>query len=355
MRSVMIGDKQCGDGHPVFIVFEAGPTVTGLDCARRLIEVAAEAGADAIKFQILDADRLMGQKDVSITYKVLAPGNEGGTEEVTEPLAVILRRRQLARTEWGDLKRYADKLGITFFATVDYPETLDLVVELGCHAVKIASGDVNHYPWLATAARTGIPVMVDTGSSTIGEIERAVEIVTAAGNDKIIIHHCPSGYPARLESVNLRIISTLRQMFEFPIAFSDHTPGWDMDVAAVALGATMIEKTITLDRKTRGPEHIMSLEPPEAGAFVRAMRDVEVALGSSRRRMTAQEARGKLTARRSLFAARDLRRGERLADDAVDWRRPGTGIVPAEATYAVGRVLARDIKAGCMVSWDDLA
>ncbi|HBH04888.1 MAG: N-acetylneuraminate synthase [Elusimicrobia bacterium GWA2_69_24] len=353
MRHSVIGSRPCGDGHPVFIVFEAGPTHHGFESARRLVEVAAEAGGDAIKFQILDTDRLMGQRDVAITYKVL--NADGSVEDVTEPLEVILRRRELTRAEWAELKRYADKLGITFFATVDYSETLDFVRELGCHAVKVASGDLNHHPWLARVAASAIPVMIDTGSSTIGEIERAVEIITGAGNDRIIIHHCPSGYPARLESINLRIIPTLRQMFEFPIAFSDHTPGWDMDIAAVALGVNMVEKTLTLDRRTRSPEHIMSVEPHEAAAFVRAIRDLEVALGRARRIMSPEEAQGKLKARRSLFAARDLARGARLTGDAVDWRRPGTGITPAELPYVLGRTLARDVGRGTMLAWSDLA
>jgi sialic acid synthase SpsE len=353
MRRVRIGDRWCGDGHPVFIVFEAGPTHAGFDSARRLIEVAAEARADAIKFQILRADRLIGQADVEITYKVL--NGHGEQEDVTERLLTILERRALTDAEWIELKHHADRLGITFFATVDYPETLALVESMGCHAVKVASGDLNHHPWLERVARSGLPVMVDTGSSTIGEVERAVDICMAAGNDDVIIHHCPSGYPARLESINLRIIGTLRHMFDVPIAFSDHTPGWDMDVAAVALGANMVEKTLTLDRQTRSAEHIMSVEPSEAGSFVQAIRDVEIALGRPRRLMSEEEAKGKLRARRSLFAARALRRGERLVEEAIDWRRPGTGIVPAELPYALGRALARDVAVGTMLTWQDLA
>jgi sialic acid synthase SpsE len=352
MRQVTIGERPCGDGQPVFIVFEAGPTHTGFESARRLIEVAAEAGADAIKFQVLDTRRLMGDPSVELTYTAL--GDDGLPLQVTEPLVTILERRALPLEQWAELKRHSDKLGITFFATVDYPETLAFLVALESHALKVASGDLNHEPWLTEVGRTGIPVMIDTGSSTIGEVERAVELITAAGNDRIIIHHCPSGYPARLESINLRIITTLRQMFEFPIAFSDHTPGWDMDVAAVALGANMVEKTLTLNRRTRSAEHIMSLEPAEAVAFVRAIRDVEVALGRPRRRMSEDEARGKLKARRSLFLTRAVRKGERLTIELADWRRPGTGIVPAEARHALGRAVRRDLPAGTMVRWDDL-
>jgi sialic acid synthase SpsE len=353
MRRVKIGERWCGDGEPVFIVFEAGPTHDGFDSARRLIDVAAEAGADAIKFQILQEGRLVGDHAVEITYGALGP--KGEREDVTERLVTILERRALPDEQWFALKRHADRRGITFFATVDYPETLGIVQKMGCHAVKVASGDLNHHPWLDQVARAGMPVMIDTGSSTIGEVERAVDIITAAGNEDIIIHHCPSGYPARLESINLRIITTLRQMFDVPIAFSDHTPGWDMDVAAVALGATMVEKTVTLDRRTRSAEHIMSIEPGEARAFVRALRDVETALGRPRRLMSAEEAKGKLKARRSLFTVRALARGERLTEDAIDWRRPGTGIVPAELAYALGRTLTRDVPAGTMLTWRDLA
>jgi sialic acid synthase SpsE len=352
MREVVIGERPCGDGHPVFIVFEAGPTHTGFESARRLIEVAAEAGADAIKFQVLDTRRLMGDPSVELTYTAL--GADDRPVQITEPLVTILERRALPLEQWAELKRHSDKVGITFFATVDYAETLAFLVGLGSHALKVASGDLNHEPWLAEVAASGIPVMIDTGSSTIGEVERAVEIITAAGNERIIIHHCPSGYPARLESINLKILTTLRQMFEFPVAFSDHTPGWDMDVAAVALGANMVEKTLTHDRRTRSAEHIKSLEPDEAAAFVRAIRDVEVALGRPRRRMSEEEARGKLKARRSLFLTRGLRRGERLTADLVDWRRPGTGIVPADGRHALGRAVRRDLPAGALVRWDDL-
>mgnify|MGYP001579064644 CR=1 FL=1 len=354
MRHVAIGGKWCGDGEPVFIVFEAGPTFMGFESARRLVNVAADAGADAIKFQILDTDRLVGQKDLVITYKVLA-GEGPGTEDVTERLEMILKRRELSRAEWGALKRHADTLGLTFFATVDYPDTLQFVLELGCHAVKVASGDVNHYPWLQQVAWSGIPVMLDTGSSTLGEIERAVEIITAAGNDNIIIHHCPSGYPARLESINLRVLTTLRQMFEWPIAFSDHTPGWDMDIAAVALGASMVEKTLTLDRRTRSPEHIMSVEPSEAGGFVQAIRDLEVAMGQPRRVISDQEAHTKLAARRSLFLTEDVHQGDPLTSAVVDWRRPGTGISPGAWPYTVRRRFGRDLPKGSLVTWEDLA
>ena len=143
-----------------------------------------------------------------------------------------------------ELKAYSDSLGLAFFSTVGFEEDIRLLEEIGCHSIKIASGDINHFPLIRMAARTGICLQIDTGSSTLGEIERAVDVIRSEGNENIIIHHCPSGYPARLESVNLNIIPTLKRLFPYPIAFSDHTPGWEMDVAAVALGD--LEKALLL-------------------------------------------------------------------------------------------------------------
>lgn len=352
-QPVSIGGRYCGGGHPVFIVFEAGPTVEGVESARQLVAAAAAAGADAIKFQILDSARLVGQKDLTITYTVRGDGDD--TEAVTEPLEMILQRRALSRAEWTAVKRHADALGITFFATVDYAEQLAFVRALGCHAVKICSGDVTHLSWLAEVARAGLPVMIDTGMATLGEIETAAETIWDAGAP-LLIHHCPSGYPARLTSINLRMIPMLQHLFPAtPICFSDHTPGWDMDIAAVALGAAMVEKTLTLDRRTRSPEHIMSVEPSEAGAFVRAIRDLEVALGQPRRVMTQTEARSKLTARRSLFLIEDVRQGDPLTFAVVDWQRPGSGIGPSVWPYAAGRRFGRDLAKGSVVTWGDLA
>ena len=352
---IALGNKFVGEGHPCVIVFEAGPTHTGMETARRLVDVAVEAGADAIKFQILDARRLIGEADLEVSYGVLRDRTTNASESVTERLLDVLLRRELPRDDWRLLKRYCDERGIIFFATVDYEDTVDFVAELGCHAIKVCSGDVIHHRLIAYAARTGIPIMLDTGSSTLGEIERAVDVCREHGNERIIIHHCPSGYPARLESINLNVIKTLKQMFEYPIAFSDHTPGWDMDIAAVALGVAMVEKTVTVDRMQRGCEHMMSVEPHEAKAFVRAIRDVETAMGKARRLMSQEEAGAKLKARRSLFAVKDLKPGTVLSPDHVDYRRPGTGILPDKAEEAFGRVLKKAVRAGTMIRWTDFA
>ena len=218
------------------------------------------------------------------------------------------------------------------------------------------SGDVNHVDWVMEVARAGLPVMLDTGNATLGEVETAVDAILAAGNDRIVIHHVPSGYPAGPASVNLRVITTLRQMFpDCAIGFSDHGVTRDACVAAVALGVHMIEKVLTLDRAQDGPEHIMGLEPAEAGAFVQAIWDVEQAMGAPRRVIGDKERAGKVVARRSAHLRRGVVLHERLQPEDIDWRRPGDGIQPCEGPYLVGRKFARDLPAGHKLRWEDLA
>lgn len=351
---ISLGSRQVGGDQPCFITFEAGPTHDGLATAKRLATHAAEAGGDAIKFQILDPDRLVSDKAQLITYEVLVDRQTGATEKVSEPLYDVLARRALSFDEWTELKRHCDDLGLAFFATIGFDGELDFVERLGCHSVKIASADVNHFPLIRKAARTGLCLQLDTGNSTLGEIEAAVDVIRGEGNENIIIHQCPSGYPARLESINLRIISTLRQMFPYPVAFSDHSPGWDMDIAARCFGASLVEKTITEDRTSRSIEHIMSLEPADMASFVEVMRNVETAMGLPRRLMSAEELQRRRALRRSPVLMRDACKGERLAEVEVDFVRPGYGIGPDEFERMGDRVLKTDLPGGHALNWSDL-
>jgi N,N'-diacetyllegionaminate synthase len=350
---VSFGNRKVGYGQPVFITFEAGPTHAGLESAKRLISLAADAGADAIKFQILDPDRLVADRNVMFSYDVLVDRGSGATETVSEPLYDLMKRRSLSREEWRALKAHSDSLGLAFFATVGFEDEVDFLVEIGCHSIKIASADLNHVPLLRHAARTGLCLQVDTGNASIGEVEAAVDVIRAEGNNDIIIHHCPSGYPARMDGVNLRVIQTLEQMFRLPVAFSDHSPGWDMDIAAVALGANLVEKTITEDRMTRSVEHIMSLDPGEMRAFVTLMRDLETAFGSQRRIMTETERTKRLAARRSAHAAKDLAAGGTITEADIEFRRPGYGIPPDRMDELVGKRLRTARAAGEVLSISD--
>ena len=351
---VSFGSRRIGDGFPCFITFEAGPTHDGLASAERLVDAAAEAGADAVKFQLLDPDRLVADRALPFSYDVLVDRSTGRTETVTEPLHDILCRRTLSTSEWRTLKRHCDDAEIAFFATALFEDEVDFLAGLGCDSVKIASADVNHLPLLRHAARTGVCLQLDTGSATIGEIETAVDVIRAEGNENIIIHHCPSGYPARLASINLNVIGTLRRMFPFPIAFSDHTPGWDMDIAALALGARLLEKTISEDRTTRSIEHIMSLEPGDMVAFVQSIRAVETALGSPRRILHPEEEVRRRSVRRSAFMKTVVSKGQRFDQSLVDFRRPGHGISPDRIDELSGAVFRTDVREGALLRREDL-
>jgi sialic acid synthase SpsE len=352
---VKIGERIVGEGAPCFITYEAGPTHSGLESAKALVRHAAEAGADAVKFQIVDPDRLVADRKLPFSYDVLVDRTSGRTETVTEPLYDILCRRTLNEGEWRELKSLSDSLKLAFFCTVLFDDEIDFVAGLGCHSIKIASADLNHHPLLRKAARSGLNIQLDTGNGTLGEMEAAVDIIRRKGNENIIIHHCPSGYPARLPSINLRVITTLQQMFPYPIAYSDHTPGWDMDIAAVTLGAALVEKTITLDRATRSVEHIMSLEPAEMRRFVQAIRDLEVALGAPRRVMSPEEIKKRQSVRRSIYLKQAVRGGSRLADAQIDFRRPGSGIGPEMFDSLADRTFKTDLPAGHLLALADLS
>ena len=352
-KTIRLGDKEIGPDRPVYIVFEAGPTHDGFITAKKLVDIAAEAGADAIKFQILQADKIVSDRDVLFSYTRLVDVESQQVEEITEPLLDILKRRELKWEEWTALINHCRQRKIEFFSTATDADELSFLNSNKVNTVKICSGDVNYHYFLRQAAKYDWSIQIDTGASCLGEIETAVDVLESEGFNNIIINHCPSGYPARLESINLRVIPTLRQLFPYPVAFSDHSPGFEMDIAAVAMGANMIEKTITLDRTIRGPEHIMSLDPDRCQSFVRAIRELEIAKGNPRRILSQEEKLKCLNLRRSLFAACDIKKGVRLTQSMVHYSRPGDGI-PADLDGAViGHMAKRDIPQASKLKFDD--
>ena len=301
-------------------------------------------GADAIKFQIFDLDRLVADKSQLFEYKSLVRSTPAEIETVNEPLYSILKRRCLQREEWLELRKHCSKIGIAFFATVGFAEDIDLLVEMECDSIKIASADVTHLPLIEYAAKTGLCIQLDTGNSTLGEIEIAVNTIYKTGNQRLIIHQCPNGYPADKNSINLRMIDTLRQMFKVPIAYSDHSPGADIDIAAVCFGANLLEKTITLDRYTRSPEHMFSLEPHEIQKFIRRIRDVEAAMGVERRVLTESSYQKRSKIRRSAFLKSDGWKGQKVSELDIDWRRPGDGITQEIISRCSDAVLNKSLE-----------
>jgi len=352
---IKIDNKFIGDGYPTFITFEAGPTHQGLESAKELVQLAAEAGGDAIKFQIFDPDELVADKSLMYSYDVLVDRETGATETISEPLYDIFVRRSLTESEWREVKDYSDSLGLTFFATIGDDHGYELVKAIGCESIKVASADVNYLSWLRRIAKLDVSIQLDTGNATFGEIEQAIDVIRSQGNERIIIHNCPSGYPAHLDSINLKMLPALKQLFRCPVAYSDHSPGEIMDIAAIALGANLVEKTITRDRMTRSVEHIMSLEPQEMRAFVQSIRDVERAMGNTRRIMSNEEKLRRLNVRRSVVLDQTVEKGQKLGDVKVKFKRPGYGIAPDLYESLLDRKFKESFDKGYVLGLSDLA
>lgn len=352
---VQLGQQTVGRGAPCFITFDAGATHNGLDSALALSSEAARADAQAVKFQIFDPDRLVADKKMGFSYQVFKNKVSGETEMVDEPLYDILCRRYLTDGEWMQVKAHCDYLGLAFFATVGFEEDIRLLEKLGCDSIKIASADINHWPLIRQAARSGMSIQIDNGNATLGEVEQAVNICEKQGNRQIIIHNCPSGYPAHLESINLNLIATLKQMFpDLAVAYSDHTPGWEMEVAALAMGADLLEKNITLDRTIKSPEHMFSLEPGDMKRFVTTIREVETAMGKPRRIIHAREKEMQLKTRRSAHVKKRVSKGQKVTLDVLEFRRPGTGIAPDRFESFIGLHFAKDLARGHMLAHGDI-
>ena len=356
MKNVIINNTSLGDKSPTYITFEIGPTHNGVESAIRLIKHSVDAGANAVKFQIFDPDKLVADKTQLFSYDILINRESGKKKKIEEPLYDILKRRCLSTEEWKRVKSYCDELGIAFFSTVGFVEDIELLEEIGCDSIKIASADINHFPLIRRAAESGISIQLDTGMSTIDEVKKAIAVIEETGNKNIIIHQCPSGYPAYLESINLNIIPILKKELNYPIAFSDHSSGRDMNIAAVTLGANLIEKTITEDRTYPSVEHIMSIEPDEMKHFIRAIRDLEVSLGCGIRKLNKEESRNRDAIRRSVFTKGMAEKGVLLKDIEIEFRRPGFGIQPDtyESLIAKNAVLINDIEKNTMIEISDL-
>jgi len=342
MNSITLGDKKVGPGNPCLIVFEAGPTIYDFESGKKLCKAAAKAGADAIKFQIMDVDRLMGDKSVEFTY-----GTADG--DVTETLYDILKRRELPLDKWRKIKEYCDELGILFFSTALFPEEVDFLKDVESCAIKIAAADINHLYLIEYAAKSGLPIILDARGSE-KELDIAVDTCKKAGCEQLMIMHCPPGYPCKDEEVNMSVMQYLKDKYKCPVGFSDHSINALMNYAAIGYGADCVEVTITLDKTTRSAEHYMSLEPDELKEFVINMRKIEAAIGSPSDVFTGSPA---LVGRRSLVAANNLKKGTILTEADIDFQRPGNKIPANLYKKYIGKELAHDVQKDCFLKPDD--
>lgn len=342
------------DGQ-VYIIAEAGVNHNGDPAlARRLVDVAADAGADAVKFQLFDPDEIVSDHAPLAEYQERS--GEGSQKE-------MLKRLTLPLDEYRQLKAYAESKGIDFITTPFDAESARFLASLGVKAIKIPSGEITNIPFLEDVASLHIFTIISTGMSTLEEVQEAVEPFVRKGTPFALLH-CVSSYPAPHNQIHLKAMETLRREFSVPVGYSDHTEGIDVAITAVRLGAQILEKHFTLDRTMIGPDHAASLEPPELKEMIRVIRDaqalrtfpiVQEAMGSGEKKCQPCEENTRAVARRSLVLRRALRAGERLTPEVLGIIRPGTGLPPREFDRVVGRVLTCNVAEGTPLTADLLA
>lgn len=334
-----IAGRPVGRGHPCLIIAEAGVNHNGdLGRALEMIDRAAEAGADAVKFQSFFADEI-------VTRSAPKAGYQRQTTDEGESQYEMLRSLELDEAQQAALVEACARRGILFLSTPYDLRSVALLERLGVSAYKIASTDTTNLPFLRAVGRTGRPVLLSTGMCDLGEVEAAVRACRAEGDAGLALLHCTSEYPAPLAEANLRAIGTLERAFGCPVGFSDHTPGIEAGPWAVAAGACVLEKHFTLDRSLPGPDHAASLEPGELAAAVRAVRALEAALGDGIKRVMPSEAANKPAMQKSLVARRAIAAGETITAESLACKRPATGLPPAFWERVIGRPAARDIAA----------
>jgi N,N'-diacetyllegionaminate synthase len=323
------------------IIAEAGVNHNGdVALARQLVDAAAAAGADLVKFQTFSADRLATASARKARYQ------SGGTD-AAESQRAMLRRLELTREMHQELIAHCASRGIGFLSTGFDVESVDLLIELGITCFKVPSGQITDLPYLRHVGRQRGEVILSTGMALLGEIEAAIDVLERAGTprSRITVLHCTSEYPAPMSEVNLRAMVSLREAFGVRVGYSDHTPGIEVPIAAVALGAIVIEKHFTTDRALPGPDHKASLEPVELTAMVSAIRNIEIALGDGVKRLAQSEALNRPVARKSIVAAAPIVAGEAFGEHNLAVKRPGTGVSPMLWDEVIGRRAPRDFDA----------
>jgi len=342
-----VGHRRVGGDAPCFVIAEAGVNHNGdLDLARQLIDVAAAAGADAVKFQTFRAARLVTAAAPKAAY-------QAARDEAPESQLAMLQRLEMPDDWYPELMARCDRAGLVFLSTPFEEESADALHALGMLACKVPSGELTNLPFLAHLARFGRPMIVSTGMSVLDEVEAALDTIRDAGDPPVVLLHCVSRYPTPIDEANVRAMVTLADTFGVPVGYSDHTEGFEAPMAAVALGAVVIEKHMTIDRGLPGPDHRASLEPAELIDMVRRLRLVERSLGTGQKRPSAEERDTAAVARKSLVLSRAVPAGHRLVGDDLAIRRPGTGLPPSAFALIVGRRVASALPADHLLQPDD--
>jgi N,N'-diacetyllegionaminate synthase len=349
MKTVILESSVVGRGNPPYIIAEIGSNHNGdMDLCRLLIDAAADVGAHAVKFQSWTESSLIAEEEYDLNPEYSDKKKHFGS------LREMVRAYQFTEQQHVEAYEHCKARGVAFCSSVFSPGEVDLLDSLDAPFFKIASMDVVNLPLLTYAARKQRPMIVSTGMATLAEVETAVKTVRDAGNEQLVLLHCISIYPPAYDTIHLRNMATLEQAFDVPVGFSDHTLGTSIPLAAIALGACVIEKHFTLNKEMPGWDHAISADPAELRTIVQEGRNVFDALGGYRRVVTEAEMDKRTKFRRSLVARRALGKGHVLNEGDLDAKRPGHGISPDELRYVVGRVLADAIREDQVLHWKDL-
>ena len=336
--------KKIGEGYPPFIVAEVGFNHNGeVELAKEMIKAAADNGADAVKLQTF-----LGEEMFSKLYRRNDPDNP----ENEIPIYQFYKRYELTKEDYQEIIRFAEEQGIPLFSTPFDEKSLDLIVELGMPAIKIASCDLTNLPFLKLAAQKKLPIVLSCGMGTMGEIELALETIFSEDNEEVILLYCVSNYPAEIEETDINSIKTLQSAFKVPIGFSDHTMGNLSAIVSATVGAVMIEKHFTSDRGLPGVDQSISMEPAELKELKETTINVMKLLGSGKRELRSSEKEIKKIIRRSLVAKCDIKKGEKITRDMLSIKRPETGISPTDFDRVLGREARTDILAEEVLTWE---
>ena len=343
-KAVKLDSKSVGAGHSIYTIAEIGGNFLDFPTAKKMISLAMEAGCDAVKFQSYKADTLASKKamfDMEFTGKVSQHS--------------LFKKYELGNDLTKQVVQYCREMNITCFSTPSHQEDVDLLEECGVSIYKIGSDDAINEPLIRYIAKLGKPILLSTGMCTMTEVQRSVDAILEEGNDQIILFHCTSNYPTRLDAINLNAMLSMQRQFRFPVGYSDHTMGIDTCYTAAVLGAPILEFHFTYDKNADGPDHQLSKDFNDATELVKKLRDLPTMLGDGVKAPAKAEMKSRINNRKSIVVTRAVRSGEKFTNKNIALKRPGFGIPCNELNNIIGKTASRELQADDVLSWADLA
>lgn len=346
-KSIKIGDKLIGHNHPSYIIAEIGANFdNSLSKAKELCAAAKEAGADCAKFQSFISEKIVSAKGFSQMQLKGVHGSWG------RPVNEVFKDAEFPREWHAEVMQYCSKIGIDFSSSPYDFEAVDLCVELKVPFIKIGSGEITWLEMLEYVAKKNLPMILATGDATLSEIDEAIRTIEATGNNKLILLQCITNYPSMIESANINVLKTYQNAFDILTGYSDHSPGDVVILGSIALGGCVVEKHFTLNKKDKGPDHPHSMDVEEMTTMIKRIRQLELAMGSTRKFVVEEESETVTVQRRGLYAARDIKKGEIISDNDITVLRPALGILPKYKSVLIGKTSKVDIGANEPLFWD---